>query len=165
MSFSRPTDTATKTGASREPKEYVLRVLTSWSANEKRKHGSGRLPSPLPIDFDLAADAWMTEYQKPRQYDEAPVKTTDGLIDPYISRLVSTLALFLMLPTDTDRRFVRACIEDGIDYRGEPPALLRTIYEETMKMRSVGFEAYRAAAIEAAFTKLGVVIPNQEAAR
>jgi hypothetical protein len=144
------------------PRDFVMQALRQWSATQSRNNRNCRLPPPLPTDFDLAAEEWMTFYRRQRQPDEAPAKTQWGEIDPYITRLISTLAVFLNLPSDKDRQFVRACIEDGIDYRGEQVPLLRSVYEETMKMREIGKEAYIRQACDHAYRTLGVRIGGSQ---
>ena len=139
--------------------EYLTHDMAAWAHEQKRKTGRGILPAPLPTDFGEAADVWIHDYQKPRQYDEQVQKTTNGEVDPYISRLRATLSVFLNL-TDQDRTFIRAAIEDGVEWRGDAPDVFADIYDQTMKMRQGDRMEYIKAAILNAKRTLGIAIPG-----
>jgi hypothetical protein len=132
--------------------------MAAWSAGQKVKGQSGRLPAPLPTDFHEAAKLWTTWYQQSRRHCEQTQQTTYGLIDPYITRLKTTAAAFLRM-TDKERRFLRAGIEDGVQWLGERMDIYADIYGETMRMREMGVEAYRTEALENMNRKLGWRLP------
>lgn len=139
--------------------DHLLQLLKLWSHAEKRNGRSGASPEPLPHSFDEAVHAFIKLYQPPRQPDEAVQQTTWGEIDPYLTRLKSTFIAFLNLPLD-GRRFVRAAIEDGVEWRGDDLDRFARVYEETMRARQMGIEAYRTEAIANAKKKLGLRIPG-----
>jgi len=146
------------TTASCSEMDVLREDLNAWCRTGRQ------IPQPLPEDIDLAAKAWMLVYQRPRARSESVTAVSSssgegqGGIDPYITRLRSTLAAFLRMD-EKGRRFVKAGIEDGVEWRGEHLVQYAEIYKETMKMRD-DKQAYRLAAIAMAADKCGIVIPN-----
>ena len=138
--------------------DQLREMLAVWRDNRRRLGEDSRIPEPLPDDVGAAVSAWMSWYQPPRQPDESPQKTTTGICDPYAARLKSTLAIFLGL-SRRDRRFIRACIEDGVQWRGERIDMLAEIYEATMRARQGSPGDARTEAIMTARKRLGLAIP------
>jgi len=98
------------------------------------------MPAQMPGNLDKAI-AWWMDLMPKRKREEIVQQTTYGEIDPYMSRLVSTLCAFLEL-TPQDRTFVIAAIEDGVEWRGDRIDAFRVVYQETMEARQSGV-AYR----------------------
>ena len=159
MSFAEPRYSAHEPEpAKRDPIDHLVDVLGQWAERRQSEGREARIPEPLPADHRGAANAWMGRYQEHRRHDEHVQRTTGGEIDPYITRLVSSLSAFLNLAPKW-QAFVIAAIEEGVPYRGDRMSMYADIYQETMRMREVGVEAYRVEAVKRARAECGITIP------
>lgn len=121
--------------------EQLIPVIERWT---------GPIPEQLPMIPMHAAMRWI-ELQEPRKRGEnvryVAVPNGDGQreIDPYVERLRGTLQAFL-IADDALRDLVVAGVGDKIYWRGDSMQMFARIYEETLRMREIGLDAYRAEA-------------------
>lgn len=73
-------------------------------------------------------------------------------VEPYRERISDCQRTYLAM-SETDRNLLHAGVEDGVKWRGEPVAQYQDIWNETMRMREIGREAY----IAEAKAKMGVL--------
>lgn len=112
----------------------------------------GKFPSEIPSDSEEAALWWMTRQKPANDRTERPHqiavtgKQAVRWINPYADRLIASLRRFVRLKPQ-QRQFVLAAFEDGVWYNGDSFGFFRRVYDETMKMRQVGVERYRAEAL------------------
>lgn len=121
--------------------EQLVQVLDRWT---------GPIPEQLPLIPMHAALRWV-ELQEPRKRGEnvryVAVPNGEGQreIDPYVERLRGTLQAFL-LADDALRDLVVEGVKEKIYWRGDSMEMFVRIYEETLRMREIGLDAYRAEA-------------------
>jgi hypothetical protein len=122
--------------------EQLAQVIDRWK---------GPLPEQLPAIPMLAAMRWI-ELQEPRRkrgedvrYVAIPNGEGQREIDPYVERLRGTLQAFL-IADDALRDLVVEGVKEKIYWRGDSMEMFVSIYEETLRMREIGLDAYRAEA-------------------
>lgn len=106
-------------------------------------------PTGMPVGPRDAA-RWMREHVLDHHHkEESPRRSKSGesWIWPYLDRCVMHLRIFMGLPAD-QQAYILAAREDGVMWRGDDFDLFRRVYDETMRMRKMGADAYRAEAVQ-----------------
>lgn len=142
-SYSRP-DSPEETDA-RPP--FTVDLL----ADEIRKHR--RLPPQVPAEPLQAAKWWIgmqspahEQIERPRTANVVGKSNAKRWLTPYADRMIASFRNFVSL-TQKQQEFVIAAFEDGVFYNGDEPEMFALIYDETMRQRSMGSEAYQKEAV------------------
>lgn len=107
-------------------------------------------PAMMPAEAIAASEWWMRHQSPPKPYEAArQVETRDGPIwqMPYTERTLYCLKKFCSL-SHADQTIVVAAAEDGCFWRGDDMGFFfhnnPSVYTETMRMREIGVDAYKA---------------------
>lgn len=106
-------------------------------------------PTGMPVGPRDAA-WWMREHVLDQHHqEESPKrhKSGNGWFWPYMDRCIVHARIFLSMP-EAEQNYVLAAREDGVPWRGDDMEIFRLVYDETMRMRKMGADAYRAEAVQ-----------------
>lgn len=107
-----------------------------------------RWPAGMPLGPRDAA-RWLREnVLEGPQTEEAPYrhKKSEGWAWPYLNRCLVHARMFVTMPHQ-HQSYIVAAREDGVVWRGEVFEVFQRVYDEAMRMREIGADAYRKEAI------------------
>ena len=148
MSFDRPS-VAQTTKHDDIPPNAADHLIAHVILPYLRKHP--RLPEPLPIRPEEAADWWLSQMQDPEQPHEtyrAAVAATGGAGGTrwetgYANRCAQAMRRFLYALTDEQRQAVVKVVQSGTSYRGDDWDLIVAIVNQRKRCEDMGFDQFR----------------------
>ncbi|WP_435310659.1 hypothetical protein [Primorskyibacter sedentarius] len=118
-------------------------ILENWQQQSRR------WPVQMPREL-CDAVPWWINMQEAAGKHETPYRKAvlgkDGELVwmfPYIERLAYTLQQFLHMPHDAQKTII-AAREDSIFWRGDDMPFFTRVIHETLRMREIGLDAYKA---------------------